>query len=116
MNSIACSVVFALLAVASHTGVNRAQVTSSRFGWPIQCRSHFCVSGDMNALFGSDCIRNRGELTNSANTKRVLSAAYRNGSMPAWVLAICGGLMCARKSKVVCCNSTETVMTLTRLF
>ena len=81
---------FALLAVASHTGVNRAQVTSSRFGWPIQCRSHFCVSGDMNALFGSDCIRNRGELTNSANTKRVLSAAYRNGSMPAWVLAICG--------------------------
>src|SRR4029077_16871695 len=76
----------------------------------------FCVSGGTNVLFGSDCIRNHGELANSANTKRALSAACRNGSMPAWVLATCGGLMCARKSKFVCCNSTGTVMTLTRLF
>lgn len=52
----------ALLDVASHIGANREQVTSSRFGWPIQCRNHFCVSGATNVLFGSGCIRNHGEL------------------------------------------------------
>ena len=97
-------------------GTNPEQLTLSHFGLPIHCRSHFCVNGGTNVLIGSDCMHPHGVLPNNASTKRDLSIAFRNGSMQAWVLATCGGPLCARKSNIVCCNSTEPVMTLTRLF
>lgn len=41
----------------------------------------------------------------SANTKRALLTGRRNGSMPAWVLATCGGLMCEQ-----CARSQNSVL------
>jgi hypothetical protein len=69
-----------------------------------------------DAPFGSDYIRNHG----GVKEQREYEARFI-GRMQEWLdagMRAChtGGQMCARKSKVVCCNSTGTVMRLTRLF